>query len=84
LASIIDELLIQTLRAQLQHSRLCLPKIAEQLSAATTGDEKARFAAAYDEQLRQVKSMELQLVRLLRQQQQEPPDRSNGNAKKAV
>jgi hypothetical protein len=79
LESIIDTLIIQTLRTQISALRLHLPKLAMQLNAAATDHERSRLAALYDESLRQAEAMEMQLA-MLEQKEREGEARKAGGS----
>lgn len=58
----VESLMIQTFRAQIEYSRQYLPKLAEELNAASTEVERVRLAALYNEALKDAESLELQLA----------------------
>lgn len=78
--SIINKLMIQTLRAQIEVSRRYLTNLAEQLIAAPSDNERTRLAALYAETLRQTEAMELQLASLEQQEREREGRKPEGPA----
>lgn len=78
LDSIINKLMIQTLRAQIEVSRRYLTNLAEQLIAAPSDNERTRLAALYAETLRHIDAMELQLASLEQQEREREEEETGG------
>lgn len=68
MGSIIRRLRIQSLKAQIEASRLCCTSLANKFETASTNTEKTKIAARYDEALKQTHSMQLSLERLEKQE----------------
>jgi hypothetical protein len=69
LGSVINNILIQTLRAQIEVSRLCLSNLSEEISAASNDDERARLRSLFGDTLKQSESLSLELAAMLEQKE---------------
>jgi hypothetical protein len=56
--SIIDNLMLQTLRSQIEISRLRLASLTGLMDAARSEKERSRLAALYEEELQHSESMQ--------------------------
>jgi hypothetical protein len=66
--SIIDNLMLQTLRAQIEVSRLHLARLSDQMDTAGTEYERSRLIALYEDTMQLSESMQHELATRQRRQ----------------